>query len=593
MARWLAAEMPQQAAEFCKEGGAPRCCSAMDYLPRAHDFETDSNSSSSWDLAEVEMDMRRHIQQCSCTCNHMGFGNYMDYPPPVGCLPDVAPLEEHHPHHHNCPVNELLPPLPPPSRCNGRAVPVREMLLPSSAQASFGTIASLGPLNVRESFSSTSSKSDSKTLCGFRHWCLLLTAVLIACALGAGLGVPLVMRSVKGASSGEQRMDIVRRILKETPLIDGHNDFPWNLRSFLHNSFKELDFASDLRNIAPWSNTNWSHTDLPRMRSGLMGAQFWSAYVPCGARHLNAVQIALEQIDVIKRLADLYPSYLQLVTTAKEIEEVHRGGRIASLIGVEGGHAMGNSLAVLRMFYDLGARYLTLTHACNTPWAGCSQSKTGDDGSNMGAPGEEFGLTEFGKAVVREMNRLGMIVDLSHASVKTMRDALNATQAPLIFSHSSARALCNSTRNVPDDVLKLVTSNGGIVMVSFYPLFVSCNDTATITNVAEHINHIRAVAGVDHIGLGAGFDGINYTPRGLEDVGSFPRLFSLLLEQGDWSEEQLAKLAGKNLLRVLRDVEKVQRQQKLLGIRPGEEFVPPEELQGHTDCMYLSAPTSS
>ncbi|KYQ51100.1 Dipeptidase 1, partial [Trachymyrmex zeteki] len=295
--------------------------------------------------------------------------------------------------------------------------------------------------------------------------------------------------------------------------------------------------------------------------------QFWSAYVPCGAAQLNAVQLSLEQIDVIRRLAEMNAQHLTLVTSVKGLIEAHREGKIASLIGVEGGHSLGNSLGVLRTFYGLGARYLTLTHACDTSWAVCSVGETNN--TQDSTPG----LSEFGKAVVRELNRLGMLVDLSHVSTRTMRAALQTTRAPVIFSHSAARALCNSTRNVPDDVLRNLAKNGGVAMVPFYTYFITCNSTATIKDVIgtcnairetvlsrnyctrSHINHIRKVAGIDHVGIGAGFDGINFTPTGLEDVSRYPQLLATLLEDPTWTEDDIKKLAGLNLLRVFAKVE--------------------------------------
>ncbi|KAJ9575497.1 hypothetical protein L9F63_007632, partial [Diploptera punctata] len=237
-----------------------------------------------------------------------------------------------------------------------------------------------------------------------------------------------------------------------------HNDLPWNIRKFVHNQLREFNFNADLRSVVPWSKSAWSHTDLLRLRRGMVGGQFWAAYVPCESQHLNAVQLTLEQIDLIKRLIDKYAQHLQFASSAKEIMEAHEQNRIASLIGVEGGHSIGNSLAVLRILYDLGVRYMTLTHTCNTPWADSSSVE------HRGKYPEHGGLTEFGKAVVGEMNRLGMMVDLSHASVRTMKDALAATKAPVMFSHSSAFALCNSSRNVPDDVLKSLSSSSILIM---------------------------------------------------------------------------------------------------------------------------------
>ncbi|KAF0293539.1 Dipeptidase 1 [Amphibalanus amphitrite] len=325
--------------------------------------------------------------------------------------------------------------------------------------------------------------------------------------------------------------------------------------------------------------------------------QFWSIYVPCGAQYLDAVQIALEQIDTVRRMVQRYPSHTALATSADvsahtdsgqlselpcpddissqsagqtgrhsrrlgfggapltltvlpipaEILEIHKGGRMASLLGVEGGHAIASSLSVLRSFHDLGARYLTLTHTCSTPWSEYSEVPSL----------QQRGLTEFGESVVREMNRLGMVVDLSHTSTQTMRDVLAVSRAPVMFSHSSAHALCNISRNVPDAILKQLALHGGIVMVSFYNRFLTCGKNATIHDVIAHIEHIRRVAGVDHIGLGAGYDGIDLVPEGLEDPSKYPHLVAELLGRPGWSEADVRKVVGLNFLRVLRKVEQV------------------------------------
>ncbi|KAL1129127.1 hypothetical protein AAG570_013658, partial [Ranatra chinensis] len=261
-----------------------------------------------------------------------------------------------------------------------------------------------------------------------------------------------------------------------------------------------------------------------------------------------------------------------------EIRDAHRAGHIASLIGVEGGHSLGNSLGVLRMFYDLGARYLTLTHTCNTPY-------------DIQEPGgeESMGLSHFGRLVVRELNRLGMLVDLSHTSFKTAEQALNVSTAPVIFSHSSAFAVCNSTRNVPDNILKLVALNGGVVMVNFYNYFISCNHTATMEDVIAHINHIRKVAGEDHVGIGAGYDGINKTPVGLEDVSGYPELLAALLADPSWNEMQLKKLAGLNFLRVLSRAEEVRDEWQEEGVTAVEELIAASGPRPPSDCVYTDS----
>ncbi|XP_063976438.1 dipeptidase 1-like [Diachasmimorpha longicaudata] len=375
-------------------------------------------------------------------------------------------------------------------------------------------------------------------------------------------------------TSTRERLQTVRQVLTEVPLIDGHNDLPWNIRNFVHNQLGEFDFDKDLRQIAPWSKSAWSQTDLSRLRQGMVGGQFWAAYVPCESQYLNAVQLTLEQVDLIKRLIEKYSQHMQFAASSREILEAHARGRIASLIGVEGGHSLGSSLAVLRTLYQLGVRYLTLTHTCNTPWAKSSSVEQEDNGGGGG-------LTGFGKAVVREMNRLGMLIDLSHTARATMRDALRVSKAPLIFSHSSAFAICNSTRNVPDDILKQLATNGGLVMVTFYNYFVKCGPDASVTDVAEHIYHIRNLIGVDYIGVGGDFDGINKTPRGLEDVSRYPELFAELLRSGKWDVLDLKKVAGLNLLRVLRQVERVRDDMRTAGVKASEEFLASPDTTGN------------
>ncbi len=377
----------------------------------------------------------------------------------------------------------------------------------------------------------------------------------------------------------DEYLERARAILKEVPLIDGHNDVPIQYRVRVNYDFDKLDFADDLSKLE-----RPMHTDIDRLREGLVGAQFWSVFVPVRYEGADAVQATKEQIDFVYRLIERYPDTFELALTADDIERIFAGGNIASLIGMEGGHSINNSLAVLRQFYELGARYMTLTHSDNTDWA---DSATDDP--------EHNGLTDFGNEVVREMNRLGMLVDLSHVSFDTMHDALGVSEAPVIFSHSSAYAVTQSSRNVPDDVLKRIPENGGIVMVTFVPSFVSeevrhmwnkmqreenrlrrvhAYDKATIRkeieewlaehpmpdaileDVADHIDHIRDVIGVEYIGIGADYDGITTVPVGLEDVSTYPHLFAELLRRG-YSEEELKKIAGLNVLRVMREAENV------------------------------------
>ncbi|XP_042873983.1 uncharacterized protein LOC122254380 [Penaeus japonicus] len=581
-----------------------------------------------------------------------------------------------------------------------------------------------------------------------KHWWLVGLVFLVAATAGVGVGVPLALRG-DPSQSFEKRLETARKILSEFPLIDGHNDLPWNIRSFIHNQLEKLKLNESLKTVEPWSVSNWSHTDLPRLKEGLVGGQFWVAYTPCDSQYLNSVQLTLEQIDLIKRVLKKYNQYLELVTKSEDITAVFKKGKIASLIAIEGGHGISNSLGTLRMMYELGVRYLTLTHTCDTPWATSSVIET--KGGSTSHPG----LSDFGKKVVQEMNRLGMMVDLSHVSTQTMRDTLAATQAPIIFSHSSARALCDNPRNVPDDVLRQVipylnddsiksdtavhpsnltvtmhlsrlmwptylTSNidqqkieaathrcfkgntkaietkfehkvcpmvhtgasavirefrlrdhtgrgaapgglrssrlhsvavvvkvvqemnrlgmmvdlshvstqtmrdtlaatqapiifshssaralcdnprnvpddvlrqvkhnRGIVMVSFYADHVSCAERANVTHVAKHINHIREIAGIDHVGIGADFDGINKTPIGLEDVSKYPALLAELLRDPRWTVADLRKLVGENIIRVFSEVERVRDDLMTKGVEPIEEEIHPEYLRGKTNCTYF------
>ncbi len=368
-----------------------------------------------------------------------------------------------------------------------------------------------------------------------------------------------------------------RKILRSIPLIDGHNDLPWRIRAEVE---PPRDVAAyDLR------RRTTGHTDLARLAEGQVGAQFWSVYVPGEIRDSGFARVQLEQIDIARRLIAQYPDRLALALSAADIEREFKRHRIASLIGMEGGHAIENSLGALRIYYELGARYMTLTHNVTTDWADAAL-----DSARHG------GLTPFGREVVLEMNRLGMLVDLSHVSPATMSAALDVTQAPVIFSHSGTRALVDHPRNVPDSILRRLSANGGIVMVTFVPAFVSAEaaavdlqrmareqelrqtvaDTAerrraleawdaanpqpqaTLAQVADQVDHVRQVAGSDHVGIGSDFDGIDHVPVGLEDVSRFPQLFAELARRG-WSDDDLRKLAGRNLLRVLRQAEAVAR----------------------------------
>ena len=389
---------------------------------------------------------------------------------------------------------------------------------------------------------------------------LFLLALLVTVATGA-------------AAQGDHALERARRLLKSVPLIDGHNDLAWEIRQ---SKTAPMDVAAyDLRTRAP------GHTDLERLKAGQVGAQFWSIYVPGEVKDSGYARIQLEQFDIARRFIARYPDRLALALTAADIEREFKRGRVASLLGMEGGHVIENSLGALRAYYGLGARYLTLTHNVTLAWADAALDSARHDG-----------LTDFGGEVVGEMNRLGMLVDLSHVSPATMSDALDVTQAPVIFSHSAARALTEHPRNVPDSILQRLPRNGGVVMVTFVPAFVSeevaryeqreteegkrisaeVADTAemrrrmeawtaanprpqaTLAQVADHIEHVRKVAGADHVGLGSDFDGITYVPVGLEDVSTFPMLFAELIRRG-WSDGDLKKLAGGNLLRVLKAAE--------------------------------------
>jgi membrane dipeptidase len=372
----------------------------------------------------------------------------------------------------------------------------------------------------------------------------------------------------------------IDRVLKATPLIDGHNDLPEQLRENYGLSVDGLASGADQRSGHPLM------TDMARLHAGRVGGQFWSVYIPSEVTGDAAIRATLEQIDTVKRLVKAYPQDLELARTADDIVRIHKAGKVASLIGVEGGHQIGGSLAALRAYYDLGARYMTLTHFKNNEFA---DSATDDP--------KWHGLNDFGRTVVHEMNRLGMLVDLSHVSSETMSDAIEASKAPVIFSHSDARALADHPRNVPDDILRRLPANGGIVMVNFYTghlsapyrqwsaehaaegarldsLYVGQPDArkakladweqahpapkAEIGLIADHIEHVVKIAGHDHVGLGGDLDGIGYdeAPPGMNSVSGYPLLFAELIRRG-WSDADLAKLAGGNLLRVMRRAEAV------------------------------------
>jgi membrane dipeptidase len=363
-------------------------------------------------------------------------------------------------------------------------------------------------------------------------------------------------------------------LLREAPLIDGHNDLLYALREAREKG-DQLDPAGPCPTL---------HTDLPRLREGGVGGQFWSVYVPSDLPPVDAVTQTLGQIDALFELVRANPDRLELARSADDVERISGSGRVASMIGVEGGHSIGGSLGTLRILTRLGAGYLTLTHNDDTPWA---DSATGDRAHG--------GLTRFGEEVVRELNREGVLVDLSHTSDDTMRQAIEVSEAPVVYSHSSARALCDVPRNVPDEVLELVGRSGAVVQATFVPWFLTPagaeanaaglrewdrlkrempgdNETvrqamdawfdaqpvppSALSDVADHIDHLRGVAGIDAVGIGSDFDGVQGLPEGLGDVSNYPALFDELAARG-YGEDDLAKIAGRNVLRVMREAERV------------------------------------
>lgn len=344
-----------------------------------------------------------------------------------------------------------------------------------------------------------------------------------------------------GTPSSRALEERARALMRDFPLVDGHNDLPLILRKVSSKGLQEIN----LRNFSH------GHTNLEKLRDGFVGAQFWSAYVPCQTQDQDALRLTLEQIDLIRRMCASY-SELELVTS---VHALNNTWKLACLIGVEGGHSLDSSLSVLRSFYVLGVRYLTLTHTCNTPWAESSTKDIHPFYSNVS------GLSSFGEKVVAEMNRLGMMIDLSHVSDAVARRVLQMSQAPVIFSHSAARSVCENPRNVPDDILQLLKKNGGIVMVSLSVGVLQCNLLANVSTVADHFDHIKEVIGSKFIGIGGDYDGTSNFPQGLEDVSKYPVLIEELLRRG-WSEEELQGVLRGNLLRVFSQVEQVREQNK-------------------------------
>lgn len=340
-------------------------------------------------------------------------------------------------------------------------------------------------------------------------------------------------------------------------LWDGHNDLPWAIRGIADSSFDNVDISKSTLGLKRGDREINMHTDINRLRKGGVKAQFWSVYVPAGTMTQGSSHITtLEQIDIVHDMCKRYPETFELALTADDVQRIVKAGKIASLIGMEGGHSIENSLAKLRTLYDRGARYMTLTHSRNLDWADACT-----DEPKVG------GLNGFGEEVVREMNKIGMIVDISHVSPECMRKTLAVTKAPVMYSHSSARAICDHVRNVPDDVLKLTAENGGIVMVNFYTGFVLPKSTLNINRrargdlriVADHIDHIVKVAGIDHVGIGSDYDGIGNLPHGLDDVSYYPYLTQELLNRG-YNKQQIHKILGENMMRVLRGVERVAKE---------------------------------
>ncbi|XP_042217039.1 dipeptidase 1-like [Homarus americanus] len=443
-------------------------------------------------VESLPRDIKDHILKCQCTCDHLGYGN-------------ISAPSLHH-----------LPGL-------------------TNGCSSKSSTASRDP--VTPDVTQLRNKGRAGVEVPAHVWGGVCLVLVLAGVGGVGVTVPLALR-VDPSAGLQDRLDVVTHLLKDTPLVDGHNDLPWNIRKFMHNKLHSFNFTAELKKLRPWSRSSWSHTDLPRLKEGMVGAQFWVSYVPCESQRLNAVQLTIEQIDLIKRLIDQYPDDLRLATSAHEVEEAFKNGRIASLIGVEGGHAIQNSLGVLRALRDLGVRYLTLTHTCSTPWAECARARETD----LEDPKSPRGLTQFGKTVVREMNRLGLMVDLSHTvemnRLGLMVDShvsLTLTSLPQTVVREMNRLGLMRERNVPDHILKKVAVNGGLVMVSFYNHFLTCSEHASVKDVVAHINHVREIAGIQHVGIGADFDGVNKLPEGLGDVSEYPHLFAELLADPTWT----------------------------------------------------------
>lgn len=401
----------------------------------------------------------------------------------------------------------------------------------------------------------------------------LLKLALLSC-------VSVVVPPTVSAQESDQYLERAKELMRQVPLIDGHNDLPWSLRVSYGLSVDSFDLSQ---------RQSQGHTDIPRLREGLVGAQFWSTFTPSIFESGGAARAGMEQGDIVHRLVERYPEAFELAGTAADIVRIHRSGKIACLLGLEGGHMIENSLGLLRAFYRDGVRYMTLTHSRNTDWADAATDSL-----------EHGGLTPFGEEVVREMNRLGMLVDISHVSDSTAWDVLGVVEAPVILSHSSSRHFTPHPRNLPDDLARAVAENGGVIMVNFVLPFIyqpayewyeersalirelraAGLDTETWRDsvgawmranqrprpdlgvVVDHMEHLREVAGADHIGIGSDFDGIEMPPVGLDDVSQFPNLVAELLRRG-WSDEDAMKVIGVNVLRVMQDVELVAQRLRL------------------------------
>jgi len=394
-----------------------------------------------------------------------------------------------------------------------------------------------------------------------RKFIIIAIGVSILCATVLGLAIGLSVEAEEDYSGAPHSVRVERasQILRNYPLVDGHNDLPWQFHVRNNNTV-----YGSINLTVGWPDV---HTDIPRLREGQVGAQFWACFVHCNSQYKDSVRLALNQVDTIRKLVSRYSQDLEWVTTAQGIEDAFSAGKIGSMIGLEGGHMIGGSLGNLRSFYDLGIRYMTLTHSCNTPWA--DNWHKDDDGESY----EFDGLSPFGELVVKEMNRLGMMVDLAHVAHRTMKDAIAVSRAPIIFSHSSAYEKCNHNRNVRNDVLPMVKNNRGLIMVTFVNNYINCSDYASLDNVADHIDYLKNQIGVDYVGIGGDYDGVTNLPVGLEDVSKYPDLFAELLRRG-WSPADLEKLAGRNLVRVFREVEEVRDRLARENEAPFEDLIP-------------------